>query len=247
MSSQAASTSEREARVPARLVVTGGTGLAGSAVVRAALRDAEVSRVVSLARRPLGAEHLLDVPPELARDKLFELRLDDFTRYEPAQRELADCTAVVWCLGVPQSSVSPAEYERITYDYVLACARALTRSGSPARFCFLSGSGADSREKSPIRFARLKGKAENALFATLPDVSCARPGYIRPGPGSVLRRPLGERLFGVAAPLLARLSDDLVIDDAALGRALVALAKRGAAQRVLDNRALLALGAEPAA
>ena len=66
-------------------------------------------------------------------------------------------------------------------DYTKAFAETLKRLSPKVVFCFLSGSGADSKEKSSILFAREKGKAENILLRLAFGATYIfRPGYIYP-------------------------------------------------------------------
>ena len=51
-------------------------------------------------------------------------------------------------------------------DYLEAAVRAFERANKDVRFCLFSAQGASTSEKSPIRFARAKGRAENILFAS---------------------------------------------------------------------------------
>jgi uncharacterized protein YbjT (DUF2867 family) len=64
--------------------------------------------------------------------------------------------------------VSEAELRAITVDYTIEFARVLRGSSPDAAFSFLSGSGADPTGRSRMAFARYKGEAEKALFATGP-------------------------------------------------------------------------------
>lgn len=80
---------------------------------------------------------------------------------------------------VALKQVSADEYQRITHDYALAAARAFANLSPGMRFLHLSGEGADTTEKSRIRFGRVKGATENALLALgKPEVrkikSCTR-------------------------------------------------------------------------
>ena len=88
-------------------------------------------------------------------------------------------------------------------DHLRLCARgaqAMRLAGEDFRFCFLSGRGADSAEKSSILFARVKGRTENALTRLgRPRAWHFRPGYIHPVTAPPRRRI--ERWIAPLTPL----------------------------------------------
>ncbi len=215
-----------------KLIVTGATGNAGSAVVHEALLDPDVTKVTVVSRRPLGTKH----------EKLDVILHEDFTDWTSLRSKLEGHDAMIWCLGIAQGKVSREEYERITYDYAVAAAKMLSEINPKMRLCFLSGSGADSKEKSFILFARVKGRAENELMRILPSTWCFRAGHIVP----LDERPdrsLGERFFDAIAPSLRVLSKNIMIEAEVLARALIRVAKRGdVEQHVLENVAIVELG-----
>jgi hypothetical protein len=110
--------------------------------------------------------------------------------------------AVVWALGTSQNGVNEADYTkyafenprrarsdhpdpRITHDYPLTAAKALSTLGTPSepfRFIYLSGEGADQSEQSRMLFGRVKGRTEKALSTVSPSLKAIslRPAYIIP-------------------------------------------------------------------
>lgn len=210
------------------VILTGATGVAGSEALRVCLADPGVARVTVLTRRPTGVSH----------PKLAELTLADFLDYGPVQARLAGHDACLWCLGISQNRVARDEYERITFDYTLAGARAMASANSGFRFCFLSGAGADSTEKSRVRFARVKGRTENALLALdAPVTWCFRPGFIQPDAPTRIE----DRIGALVAPLARIVSRQFSIRTTALARAMLYVARHGAATRILDNARIQAL------
>jgi len=207
------------------VILTGATGVAGSEALRVCLADPGVARVTVLTRRPTGVTHA----------KLAELTLSDFLDYAPVGPQLAGHDACLWCLGISQNRVTREEYERITFDYTLAGARAMASVNPRFTFCFLSGAGADSTETSRVLFARVKGRTENALLALeQPATYCFRPGFIQPD----APQRIEDRIGVLAAPLMRLLSDRLVIRADALARGMLAVARHGADARVLENDAI---------
>ena len=150
--------------------------------------------------------------------------LDDFLDYSAVMPQLAGYDACLWCLGISQTEVSKEDYEKITHDYALAAAQAMQGLGEGFRFCFLSGRGADSAEKSSILFARIKGKTENALTPLVqPKAWHFRPGYIHPITAPPKRRL--ERWLAPLTPFFYRFLPSHIISTVELAKAMLYVAK----------------------
>ncbi len=65
-------------------------------------------------------------------------------------------------------------------DYAVSFAKILKENSPAAKFCFLSGAGADRTEKSKTSFALYKGIAENQIDKLDLEFYTFRPGYIYP-------------------------------------------------------------------
>lgn len=211
------------------VLITGVTGTAGSAALRAALADAGVARVTAVARRPL----------DVADPKLAVLVLGDFLDWTPVAQQLASVDAVLWCLGVSQTEVTRSQLHVVTYDITLAGARAVLAANPSVAFCFLSGSGADPTGRARMPFAQEKGMAEAALdglgFTRLWHF---RPGYIHPSVRDARSRPLALRLGAVAGRVLRVVAPQATVDSDMLARAMLRVAQHGDAHHILDNRAI---------
>jgi uncharacterized protein YbjT (DUF2867 family) len=154
-----------------RLVIVGGTGMVGGYALRYALENPAVERVTAIGRRKLGISH----------PKLNEILHRDFGDCSALAEMVSGQDAAVFCVGAYTGAVTDTELRTITVDYMIEFARVFRGSSPDAAFSFLSGSGADQTERSRIRFARYKGKAENALLAAgFPRVYLFRPAYIYP-------------------------------------------------------------------
>jgi hypothetical protein len=97
----------------------------------------------------------------------------------------------------------------------------------------------------------VKGATENALLA-LPFKAAYmfRPGFIQPLHGIRSRTPLYRVLYAVLSPLFPvwnALLPDQVTTTERLGRAMLAVARRGAPRPVLETRDLNALARTDAA
>ncbi|KAK0723423.1 nucleoside-diphosphate-sugar epimerase [Lasiosphaeria miniovina] len=149
------------------LILTGATGLVGSAVLDAMIKMPEVTRISVLSRRPVKMM-------EATKDKRVNLIIhEDFMKYDGSLLgQLADAEGCVWALGISQSQVGKEEYIKITKDYALAAAEAfqnLPAVASPAdkkpfHFVYVSGEGATHKPGmlTPI-FGRVKGETELRL------------------------------------------------------------------------------------
>jgi uncharacterized protein YbjT (DUF2867 family) len=217
-----------------RVIVFGATGMVGQGVLRECLLDPGVERVLVVGRTPVGHQHA----------KLREVIHRDFADFSAIEGELVGYDACFFCLGVSSLGMPPAEYERITHDYTLAAARPLARLNPELTFVYVSGQGTDSSEQGRSRWARVKGRTENALLA-LPFCAYAfRPGYIQPLHGVRSRGRVLTALYRAGTPLyplLKRVFPGGVTTTEQLGRAMIAVARSGASTRVLGSREINAL------
>jgi len=186
--------------------------------------------------------------------KLQEIVHQDLCNYAELENQLAGFDACFYCLGVSSSGMNEADYLRITHDIAVAAAQTLARLNPHMTFLFISGAGADSTERGHVMWARVKGKTENAV-RRLPfrAVYVLRPGIIQPLHG-IRSKTAGYRVFyaiaGPFLPIASRLFPDYVVSTEQIGRAMLAAAKRGGPNPILDTpdiRALSLLGDQPSA
>ena len=205
-----------------KVVLFGATGMVGQAALRASLLDPDVTEVLAVVRTPMKHED-----PKLRA--LVHTNFEDFSGLE----DTLDADACFWCLGVTSAGMSEADYTRITHDYTLAAAKVLVRP--TMTFVFVSGTGADGN----AMWARVKRKTEDALTAMpFKEVYVFRPGMIQPLHGIKSRTRLYNVLYPVIAPLIAvtkRLKPGFVTDTDRVGRAMLRVAKKGYAKRLLEN------------
>ena len=202
-----------------KVAIFGATGMVGQGVLRECLLDERIDEVLAVGRTPVGGDH-----PKL-RDVVADL-----WHLEPT-----DADAVLFCLGVSSAGMSEADYTHITYDLTLAIADAFPATTT---FCYVSGAGTDSSEQGRVRWARIKGRTENALLAKFASAYMFRPGIIQPKNGAVSKTPLYRTVYRVAGPLLSVLRlafPRLVTTTEQLGRAMVDVAVNGAPKRILDT------------
>jgi uncharacterized protein YbjT (DUF2867 family) len=215
--------------------------MVGQGVLRECVQDAEVTQVLSVVRRASPS-----VP-----DKVHELVHADFTNYAGVERELTGYDACFFCLGISSAGMSEADYSRITYDFTVRAAETLARTSPALTFIYVSGAGTDSTEKGGTMWARVKGKAENALLS-LPFKAAYmfRPGLIQPLHGIKSRTAAYRLAYIVLAPFigfLRSLFPNKISTTETIGRAMLVAAKRGAPKRFLENADINALAATAAA
>ncbi|MFE9689954.1 NAD-dependent epimerase/dehydratase family protein [Micromonospora sp. NPDC005806] len=214
-----------------RVVVFGATGMVGQGVLRECLLADDVDSVLVVGRTPTGRRH----------PKLREIRHEDFTDLSALRDELARVDACFYCLGVSSLGLDEAAYTRISYDFPVATARLLAEVSPAATFVYVSGVGTDSTGEGRVMWARVKGRAENAVLELLPHGYAARPGFIQPTHGVVSKTRwyrLGYAVTRPLFPLLRRLFPNQVTTTDRLGRAMLRVAREGSPRRVLAGRDL---------
>ncbi|MFD8725287.1 epimerase [Streptomyces sp. NPDC059629] len=212
-----------------KVVVFGASGLIGDGIVQESLRAADVTTVVTVGRSPLNVEH----------PKLRHIVHDNFLDFTAISGDLAGLDACFWALGTSAVGISPQDYERITYDYTLAAARTLATINPDLTFVYLSGLGTDSSEQGRTRWARVKGRTENAIIATFPNGYALRPGFVQPA-HAMRSKTRWYRWTTTAAapiaPLLLRLLPAYATSTRQIGQAALNLARHGQSPHILENR-----------
>ena len=218
-------------------LVLGSTGVVGDAIVRCALEDNRLDRVIAVARRPLAHHH----------PRLTVAIHKDFNDFAPLEGELATTDVVLCALGISWYQVRAerdrreAEYRRITHDYVVACARVASVANPAVRVCFVSGHGASPT--SAQAWARIKAETERdleAMFGT--RLTVFRPGYVHPVHGR--ETPYwGDTLMRPFMPFRAAMSRWMTDSDE-VARAVLYAATGGSVPSPADNRAIIEASAQ---
>lgn len=219
-----------------KVVLFGATGMVGQGVLRECLADPGIERVLVVGRNACG----------VGDPKLEEIVRPDLCDYSDVESQLSGYDACFFCLGVSAAGMNEEQYTKITYDLTMATAQTLAQLNPEMTFIYVSGAGTDSSEKGRAMWARVKGKTENDLLK-LPFESAYmfRPAFIQPMHGIRSRTRLYRVLYAIAGPLfplLSALFPKYVTTTEQVGRAMLAVAKRGHPTPVVENEVIRACG-----
>lgn len=208
------------------VIIAGATGMIGKLILDKCLARPDVLKVIIIVRKPSGFIH----------PKLVEIIHNDFLNFNDIEINFKNQNVCFYCIGVYTGLVPDSEFSKITIDFTKIFAEKLKENSPDCRFCFLSGQGADSSEKSSIMFARDKGIAENILLnLKFPQTYLFRPGYIYP----VLKRKEPNLLYKVMRllykPFLRFLFPSYVITSDQLANSMVEAGMFGANRRIFEN------------
>jgi uncharacterized protein YbjT (DUF2867 family) len=217
-----------------KVILFGATGMVGQGVLRECLMAQDVEVVLAVGRNATGRQH----------PKLRDLTPKDLFDLAPVEADLRGYDACFFCLGVSAAGMSEKDYRRITYDLTLSIATTLARLNPSMTFVYVSGAGTGGR----AMWARVKGETEAALLK-LPFKAAYmfRPAFIQPMHGIVSRTRLYRAIYTVAGPLFPvwkTLIPSYVTTTERVGRAMLEVARRGAPQKIIENRDVNALAGE---
>jgi uncharacterized protein YbjT (DUF2867 family) len=218
-----------------RVAIFGSSGMVGQGVLLECLRDPGVESILAVVRKPSDPMR----PNFPNKQKVRDLVHADFQDFTAIESQLTGLDACYFCLGAGSSGMSEADYTRITYGITIAAVRALVKASPNLTFIFISGEGSDSTEKSRVMWARVKGKAENAvLVAGFKSAYIFRPGFIEALDGIESRTPLYRKLYVVFRPiigLLKLLAPKRITSTQQIGRAMLAVTRRGYPKPILTT------------
>lgn len=212
-----------------RIILTGVTGMVGEGVLLECLANPAVEKVLSVSRKPTNHEH----------PKLEQLLVPDFRDLSAVEAKLAGYDACFYCAGVSSAGMKEADYTVITYDTPVAFATTLARLNPNMVLTHITGSRTDSTEQGRVMWARVKGRAENALMK-LPfkAVYNFRPALMTPVKGQKHVKALFR--FGLLfAPILKLFFPALAL--AQVGRAMIRCVTDGAPKQILEVPDIAAL------
>jgi uncharacterized protein YbjT (DUF2867 family) len=212
-----------------KVLIFGATGMVGQGALLACLQAADVVRVTTIVRAVTGR---MDAKlEEIAHGNLMDLgAIED---------RLRGLDACFFCLGVTSAGMQEEEYARVTHCFTLAAGETLARLNPGMKFVFVSGAGTDSTEKGRVMWARVKGRAENALLRLPLDAYMFRPGVIEPMDGIRSKTKayrVGYALMKPLMPLLRLLAPNQIVSTREMGQAMLNVARRGFGKRILEAR-----------
>jgi len=209
-----------------KIIITGSTGTVGSELVREAVADNDIEEVILLARKPSEIKH----------PKIREIIHKNFLDYSGLENIFRETDACLWCLGISQTKVSKEDYFIITYDYAVTAAKAMLAANPAITFLFLSGQGADSTEKSRVRFAKVKGQTENALRAmNFRKLIIFRPGGINPVSKSK-NVSINKKFEFLFIKLMKVIMPWAVVNTDVLAKAMLKIIKQDNGQVILSHK-----------
>jgi uncharacterized protein YbjT (DUF2867 family) len=212
-----------------KVILFGATGMIGQGVLRECLLASDVELVETVGREPTGVEH----------PKVREVVHRETRDYSAIERDLTGFDACFFCLGVTSAGMSENDYERVTYGITLAAGETLARLNPGMTFVYVSGQGTDSTEQGRVAWARIKGKTENALLRLrFKGAYMFRPGVIQPLHGVKSKTGWYRMMYTLAGPLLTPLRmlfPAYILTTDQLGRAMLAVARHGAAKNILES------------
>jgi uncharacterized protein YbjT (DUF2867 family) len=219
-----------------KVIIFGASGMVGQGVLRECELDPDITAIRLVGRSASGK----------LGAKTDEVVHSDLWDYRTITSQLSGFDATFFCLGTPSAGKSEAEYARVTYDLTLAAAAALAKVNPSMTFVYVSGDGADSTEQGRVMWARIRGKTENAL-QRLPfkAVYVFRPGVIQPLHGIQSKTRLYRVTYRLGRPLLPWLRaafPNSITTTECLGRAMIAVAKRGYERTILTAKDFEILG-----
>lgn len=213
-----------------KILIAGASGMVGSLILEYCLASAKVSEIISFVRKPTANAHT----------KLEEVVLADFKNYQDVSEKLEEVNAAFFCIGVYTGQVKDELFKEITVDYAVSFAEALKTKSPDARFCLLSGAGADRSEKSSTSFARYKGMAENQISSLGLEFHTFRPAYIYP----VTPRKEPNFMYSASRalyPLIKLFGSNSSIKSTELAQAMFTVGLNGTDKEILENKDILGL------
>ena len=213
-----------------KVIVFGATGMIGQGALRECLLDPGVEAVLTVGRTATGQQS----------PKLREVVARDMSDLTSVADQLSGYDACFFCLGISSAGLSETEYRHVTYDIAVGAARILLARNPGLTFLFVSGTGADSTERGPLMWARVKGATENAILAMpFKAAYVFRPAFIQPRHGIQSRTKMYRVLYALLGPLfpvIKMVFPGQVSTTEEIGRAMIAVARGGAPKKVLENR-----------
>jgi len=208
-----------------KVIITGATGMVGEGVLLECLSNPKVTDILIINRSPYTGNK---------NSKLKEILVSDFFNLEDVKDQLKGYDACFYCAGKSSVGMNEEDYTRITYDMVLSFAETLLDFNPGMTFCHVSGTSTDSTEKGKVMWARIKGKAENALMK-LPfkGVYNFRPALMKPTAGQKYLHGY-NKMYPFLYPLLRLIMPGKACTMQEIGQAMINSVLKGYPKHVLE-------------
>lgn len=212
-----------------KIILTGATGMVGEGVLMECLQNEQVSKVLSISRKPYPLSH----------PRYSELLVEDFLQLHSFRERLAGYDACFYCAGVSSVGMSETDYTHATLTTTLHFANVLAEINPEMVFDFVTGAQTDSSEKGWSMWARVKGKTENELMK-LPfrGQYNFRPGFMKSFPGQKNVKAIFKPLIAVLPYLIPKKT--LTLQE--VGRAMIRTVTEGYKKQVLEIEDIKKLG-----
>lgn len=173
-----------------KLILLGSTGLVGNEVLKLALNDSRVEKVIALGRSD----------PQVKHDKLISVHVD--FNHLSDDKTLWDGDAVICALGTTIKKAGTKEkFQDVDKKYPLEVAKKAFRNGVN---CFVLNSAMGANPRSSIFYNRTKGEVEEELRAVgFSSLVLVRPGLIG-GERNEFRlgEEIGKKVIKFLTPIL---------------------------------------------
>ena len=208
-----------------KVIITGASGMVGEGVLLECLSNPAVTGILMVNRKPYSGEK---------HPKLNECIVPDFFNLEAIEEQLKGYDACFYCAGKSSVGMNEQNYNRVTYETVLSFAKTLLSLNPEMTFCHVSGTSTDSTEKGKVMWARIKGKAENALMK-LPfkEVYNFRPALMKPTKGQKNLHGY-NKLYPFLYPLLRLIIPNKACTMQEIGQAMINCVLKGYSKQILE-------------
>lgn len=205
---------------PASIAIFGASGTAGDGILKAALAEPAIERILVVTRRTTPR-----IEEGVASGRIEIIKHLDYMDYAPLIDRFSDVDTVYWAIGISALGADRKTYGRIHVDFPMAFIRAWESVAEPDYLVFQFISSSDISEDSTTMWVQEKIRAEQSLFAFAQGrrlrVIAHRPDYIGP---TTEEAHLGQHiLYGFFRPVGA------AVKATEIGKAMLELSARGAA------------------
>lgn len=175
-----------------KVIITGSTGMVGKGVLIQCLEDNRIKKILLVNRTSI----------KLNNPKIKEIICDNFLNLADYEKDFIGYDACFHCMGISVVGSSDEYYKTTTYDITKIITDLVFKGNKNAVFNYVTGEGTDSSEKGPIRWARIKGKAENYILQKgFKDSYMFRAGIIIPEKGIKSRTKIYNLFYVLMRPV----------------------------------------------